>query len=166
MSFQYSTPPESVVDFSADFEFLYHYKQYMLSDMMIGIGNTSHELDVKTCLFEDNRKFRRAYPHGKEMIREYLQEVKEKEKNDEGKQVAYFVGFFGKMKEFVSQDTEKQVWEIDNLMIQELANHPHMLFYGTCQLRPEGDYFNLVLFRSNEAVNQWRLAKGHDRAIG
>jgi hypothetical protein len=73
----------------------------------------------------------------------------------------YVVGFFGKRR---LEADRGPVNGIDEELITEFPQHPHLLAYSTMQL-PCGNSCNLVLFSKPQGLAHWAKSVTHTRAV-
>lgn len=71
------------------------------------------------------------------------------------------VGFCGKKRPGVDR---KPVDAVDEELIQEMPQYPHLLSYSTLQLESHNTV-NLVLFSHPDGVNHWSISKKHALAV-
>ncbi|ELT87880.1 hypothetical protein CAPTEDRAFT_196307 [Capitella teleta] len=98
----------------------------------------------------DGRKWRRIFPLGRQAVSDC--------------DSFWFVGFFGQKLENVDEKWQKALWEIDDRLLTSLAQY-RILWYSSCEVTPGGDWFNFVLMKEENGIDQWRHADGHDCAV-
>lgn len=74
------------------------------------------------------------------------------------------VGFFGQRNPAASQADRQALWDIDDQLVAEVAEHPGILSLSCLEL-PDGNYANLVVLASLEAADHWRTSPTHRRAV-
>lgn len=72
------------------------------------------------------------------------------------------VGFFGQRR---YEADDKEVNQLDQLLLHESADHPGLYGYSTMELT-NGDTANCVVFRDETAKMHWRTSETHSRAVG
>ncbi len=115
----------------------------------------------------DGRDYRFTFPNGVQFLRNFLTNTGiASDELQQGR--LWFVGFFGTIFpiEEIPPRVLDEIWQVDDLLVEELPNHPHMLYYSSAKIAPDSDdWFNLVLFGSEEALEHWRTARFHEKAL-
>jgi hypothetical protein len=75
-------------------------------------------------------------------------------------QELYFVYFNG-IKKNLSLKQGQKLWQTDNNLINMFNNYPNILSYTSKQVQESGNWDNLVIFKSKEAIQQWRNSFKH-----
>jgi hypothetical protein len=74
-----------------------------------------------------------------------------------------FVGFCGLRRTNLSTHIIAEIEALDDKLLDEMLAYPDVLSYGTLQLC-DGDYVNLVVLRTLDAIQSWRGSPVHKYA--
>jgi hypothetical protein len=78
----------------------------------------------------------------------------------------FVVGFCGQRRTAITAEHAQQIAELDGALVQELAQHPHMLAYCSIQTSVDGfDWANLVLLAHADGITHWRNSQTHKQAV-
>ncbi|XP_071153942.1 uncharacterized protein [Mytilus edulis] len=145
-------------DFANDFKFLLDLKSYLKEYIETNASkNVGDEINkgIHSKLV-DGRSIRIVLPRGCDVLRSVSLE------ND-----LNFVGFIGfnKPADQVSETLRDKVWDIDGKLIEEFSNHEDIIAYLSAERTIGGEWGNLVLLQSFDAIEKWRDCPVHHTAI-
>lgn len=145
-------------DFANDFKFLLDLKSYLKEYIETNASkNVGDEINkgIHSKLV-DGRSIRIVLPRGCDVLRRVSLE------ND-----LNFVGFIGfsKPADQVSETLRDKVWDIDGKLIEEFSNHEDIIAYLSAERTIGGEWGNLVLLQSFDAIEKWRDCPVHHTAI-
>ena len=143
-------------DFLCDFKFLLELKSYLKEYIETKVSVTDVAVLRKGELsnLSDGRCVRLVLPHGYCV----LQDVS----LDNG---LYFVGFIGSQNQHISENITDKVWKLDIKLIDAFADHSDILAYISAERQKGGDWGNLVLLKSIDAIEKWKNCEVHRTAI-
>ncbi|XP_070558701.1 uncharacterized protein [Ptychodera flava] len=152
-------------DFPKDFEFIREVKAGIMQkiDMFKNDKEFAKEFpkyaDGVFDKFPCGRKIRFVFPQSLEKT---VARLVTKMQDKPGQQL--FVCFIGYAKP-VSQQEVDSVWDNDSVLIESLRTHPDILCYSSAEREPGGDWGNLVVFDSEDALHHWKGLKPHRYSV-
>ncbi|XP_052093187.1 uncharacterized protein LOC127729400 [Mytilus californianus] len=145
-------------DYANDFTFLIELKSY-LKEYAETNASKNVEDGINKGIYSklvDGRSIRLVLPHGYHVLRSVSLESD-----------INFVGFIGfnKPLEQVSETLRDKVWDIDGKLVEEFSNHEDIIAYVSAERSIGGEWGNLVLLKSFDAIEKWRDCPVHHTAV-
>ncbi|CAC5424139.1 unnamed protein product [Mytilus coruscus] len=145
-------------DFANDFNFLMELKSYLKEYVETNVSKNVEDGISKGIYSKlvDGRGIRLVLPHGCDVLRSVSLE-----------NYINFVGFIGfnKPSEQVSETLRDKVWDIDGKLVEEFSNHEDIIAYVSAERSIGGEWGNLVLLKSFDAIEKWRDCPVHHTAV-
>ncbi|KAL5012464.1 hypothetical protein ScPMuIL_011015 [Solemya velum] len=149
-------------NYGEDFEFLFELKEFLIDK----VEKLSQEKDDKKreCFLNGvyetwtkNREVRTCFPHGHTELLEML--------NPGAERRLWFVGFIGFKQQKLKSDIVQRIWKMDSALVSELRKHPYVVAYMSAERTAGGEWGNLVVMSSDQAVAQWESCQIHEKAV-
>ncbi|XP_071096821.1 uncharacterized protein [Haliotis cracherodii] len=156
------TEARSIQTYGDDFSFLKLCLDF-LNQELDNIGDLN-DYDNRCTLgyfshLQNGCKSKLILPHGARIVQQL------REGGQASGSVLYFVGFIGNQWNGVDESGLKDLWEMDDCLLSQLRDHEDIMAVISGERTPGGNWGNLVIFRDTKAVEKWRNAKFHDKAV-
>ena len=102
---------------------------------------------------DDGRTLRRVFPRGAHELKDAI-----------GRDSLHFVGFFGDSRP-QHEIVKNQIWSLDDALVKDLSKHEQIIGYASMEVTRGGNWCNLVIVTSPDALARWQTSDNHGQAV-